>query len=69
LLDFAFVTTINSQYWACTRGDHESSHIHDWRARKEKIARKVKLEDPKFDGYCDPSVFFDWLADFECYLY
>jgi len=35
----------------CTRGNHESSCIRDWRARKEKLARKVKLEDPKFDGY------------------
>ena len=50
LLDFVFVAIMTSQYWACTRGDHESSCIHDWRTRKEKIARKVKLKDPKFNG-------------------
>jgi len=42
---------MTNQYWACTRGDHESS-IRNWYVRKEKIARKVKLKDPKFDGYC-----------------
>ena len=33
---------------------------------KDEIARKFKLEDSKFDGYCEPSVFSDWLA--ECYF-
>ena len=51
MLDFAFVAIMTNQYWACTRGDHESS-IRNWYVRKEKIARKVKLKDPKFDGYC-----------------
>ena len=41
---------------------------HDWRVRKEKIARRFKLEDPKFDGFYDPSVFSDWLANMECYF-
>ena len=68
LLDFAFVAIITSQYWACTRRDHESSCIHDWRARKDKIACKVELEDSKFDSYCAPHVFCDWLADIVCYI-
>ena len=59
---------MTNQYCACTRGDHESSCIIDWRAKKEKIACKVKLENSKFDGYCSPSVFCDWLTDIECYL-
>jgi len=50
---------MNYQYRTCTRGDHESSCAHDCHARKEKIARRFKLEDPKFDGYCDSSVFSD----------
>jgi len=33
-----------------------------------KIARRFKLKDPKFDDYCDPSVFSDWLADIEYYF-
>jgi len=36
---------------------------------KKKIVHKVNLEDLKFDDYCDPGVFCDWLADIECYLY
>ena len=56
------------QYRTCTRGDHESSCAHNWRARKEKMACRFKLEDPKFDGYYDPSVFSDWLANMECYF-
>ena len=30
--------------------------------------RRFKLENPKFDGYCDPSVFSDWIVDMECYF-
>jgi len=41
------------QYRTCTRGDYESSGAHDWRARKDEIARRFKLEDPEFDDYCD----------------
>jgi len=41
------------------------SRLH---ARKEEIARKVELENLKFDGYYSPSVFYDWLTDIECYL-
>jgi len=41
LLDFAFVTIMTNQYSACTRGDHESSYIRDWHARKSKY--RVKL--------------------------
>ena len=51
------------QYRTCTRDDHESSCAHCWRVRKEEIAHRFKLEDFKFDGYCDPSVFSDWLAN------
>jgi len=40
----------------------------DWCARKEKIASRFEIEDPKFDGYSDPSVFNDWLANIECYF-
>jgi len=50
-----------------TRDEYESS-AHDWRARKEEIARRFKIDGPKFDGYCDPSVFSNWLADMECYF-
>ena len=59
---------MTSHCFACTRGDHAISCIHDWRAKKEKIACKVKLENPNFDGYYSPSVFCDWLTDIECYL-
>ena len=55
------------QYRACTRGDYESS-AYDWRARKEEIACIFKLEDPKFDNYCDPSVYSDWLTNMEYYF-
>jgi len=48
---------MSDQHKACTKDDHESSCIHDWRARKEKIAHRFKLEDPKFDGYCNTNVF------------
>ena len=58
---------MSDQYGACTRGDH-NSNADDWRVRKEKIARRVKLEDSKFDGYFDPSVFSNWLANMECYF-
>ena len=68
LLDFAFVTIMTSQYWVRTSGDHESSCIHDRCARKEEISRRIKLEDPIFDCYHDPSIFRDWLADMECYF-
>ena len=51
---------------ACTRGDYEKSSTHDWRARKEKIAHIFKLEDPKFDGYCNSIVFSDWLDNMKC---
>jgi len=34
---------MSDQYTTCTRGDHESSCIHDWRARKEKRACRFKL--------------------------
>ena len=54
---------MNYQYMICTRGDHESSCD----ASKEKITRKFKLKDPKFDDYSDPSFFSDWLANMECY--
>jgi len=50
---------MSDQYRACTRGDHESSCIHDWHPKKEKIAHRFKLEDPKFDDYYDPSMFSD----------
>ena len=53
---------------ACTRGEYESSCAHDWRARKEKITHKFKLEDLKFDGYYDPSIFSGWLANMKCYF-
>jgi len=56
------------QYRTCTRGNYESSIAHDWRARKDEIVHKFKLEDLKSDGSCDPSVFSDWLADMECYF-
>jgi len=52
---------------ACTKGDYESS-ARDWRARKEKITRKFKLKDSKFNGYCDPSVFNDRLSNMKCYF-
>jgi len=68
LLDLVFVTIMTNQYWVCTRGDHESSCIRNWCAKKEQIACKVNLEDSKFDGYCSFSVFCDWLTDIECYL-
>jgi len=42
--------------------------LHDWLAKKDKIACKFKLEDPKFDGYYNLSVFSDWLADMKCYF-
>ena len=47
------------QYRSCTRGDYKSSGARDWRTRKDEITPRFKLEDPKFDGYCDPSVFND----------
>ena len=56
------------QYRTSTRGDHKSSCAHDWRAKKEEITHRFKLEDLKFDGYPDPSVFSNWLADIECYF-
>jgi len=34
--------------------------------RKQRI--NFKLEDSKFDDYCDLIVFSDWLADMECYF-
>ena len=46
----------------------ESYCVHDWRARKEKIVRRFKLEDPKFNDYCDPSAFSDWLAIMKYYF-
>jgi len=49
-----------------SRGDYESNCAHDWHARKEKIARRFKLEDPKFDGYCDPNIFSNWLTNMKC---
>ena len=45
-----------SYQWTYTKGDYESSGVHDWHVRKDEIARRFKLEDPKFD-YCDPTVF------------
>jgi len=48
---------MNYQYKDRIRGDYKSS-AHDWRARKQKVARRFKLEDFKFDDYHDPSVFF-----------
>ena len=51
------------QYMPCNRGDHESSC-----ARKEKITRRFKLEDLKFDDFSDPSIFSDWLVNI-CLLY
>ena len=62
LLNFVFVTIMTNQYWACTRGDYESSCIRDWHAKKEQIARNLK-----FNGYCSPNVFCDYLTDIECY--
>jgi len=56
---------MTSQYWACTRGDYWSSCAHDWRARKEKIEHRFKLEDLEFDDYCDPNVFSNWLANMD----
>jgi len=56
------------QYSTCTSGNYESSCAHDWRDKKEKITRKFKLEDLKFDGYCFSSIFSGWLADIECYF-
>jgi len=52
------------KYRTCFRDNHESSCIHDWRERE--IARRFMLEDPKFDSYCDLSIFSDWLANMEC---
>ena len=49
MLDFAFVTIMTNQYTACTRGDHKSRCIRDLCAIKEQIARKVKLENLKFE--------------------
>jgi len=48
------------QYRTSTRGDHKNSCAHDWRARKEEITHRFKLEDLKFDGYPDPSIFSNW---------
>ena len=45
-----------------------SSGAHDQRTRKDEIARRFKLKDPKFDGYCNPNIFSDWLANMECYF-
>jgi len=56
------------QYKICTRDDYESSDAHDWHGRKDEITRRVKIEDPKFDGYYDLSVFSNWLTDVECYF-
>ena len=56
------------QYRICARGDRASSCAHDWRTRKEKIARGFKLEDSKFDVYCDPNIFSDWLVNIEYYF-
>jgi len=56
------------QYRAYSRGDDESSCIHYRHARKKKIARRFKLEDPKFDGYSDLRVFSDWLGNMKCYF-
>ena len=56
------------QYRIYTRGDYESGDAHDWCARKDEIACRFRIEDSKFDGYCDPSVFRDWLTDMECYF-
>ena len=41
--------------------------FHDWCARKDEIACRFKLEDSKFDGYYDLSIFSDWPAGMECY--
>jgi len=30
---------------------------------RKKITRKFRLVDPKFDGYPDPRIFSDWLAN------
>jgi len=73
LCDLAFMFRLvhiymSYQYRACTRGNYESCCAYDWRTRKEKIADKFKLEDPKFDSYCDSSIFSDWLANMECYF-
>jgi len=38
----------------------------NWCARKEKLARKYKIKDLKFDSYCDPSIFSDWLDNIDC---
>ena len=56
------------QYRTCTRDDYESRGVHDWHDSKDEIAHSFKLEDLKFDGYCDPSAFSDWLADMEYYF-
>jgi len=56
------------QYKTCTRGDYESSGAHNYRAQKDEIVCSFKLEDAKFDSYCDPSVFSDWLADMKYYF-
>ena len=36
-------------------------------ANKEEITRKIRLENPKIDGYPNSRVFSEWLADIECY--
>ena len=59
---------MSCQYKTCNRGDHKSSCAHNWRARKEEIARRFNLEGPKFDSYYDSSVFSDQLANMECYF-
>jgi len=50
----------HDSYKTCTRDDYENTHAYDWcAAKKEKIAYKFGLEDPKFDGYSDPRAFSD----------
>jgi len=46
------------QYNTCTRGGYKSSGPYEWRVRKDEITCRFK-DHPKFDGYCDPSVFSD----------
>jgi len=47
----------------CTRDDYGYSRA----ARKEKITRKFRLVDPKFNSYPDARVFSYWLTNMECY--
>ena len=56
-------------YRIYTRNEYDNSYAFDCRAaKKEKIMRNFRLEDPKFDDYHDLRVFSDWLADMECYF-